>query len=148
MYKLVKIEIYKLYNKDKIFFYYIMASIGNQNIIDEFKNAYIEDKNKQVLKSFPRNEQLSIVLLRRSAMQNDNIDDTDRELMMKYTNAVNELESDLESDYEENVTNKRKRKAEGFTKKTKSYGIKKRKAKKSKKQRKIKKKLKKTFRRF
>jgi hypothetical protein len=126
-----------------------MASIGNANIINDFKNAYNEDKNKQVLKSFPRNEQLSIVLLRRNAMQNDNIDETDYELMMKYTDAVDELESDsdeaLEPDSDEgSEAKKRKRRAQGFTKKRKNNKSNKR---KSKKQRKIKKKSN-TFKRF
>ena len=121
-----------------------MANIGNQNIINDFKDAYIEDKTKQVLKSFPRDEQLSIVLLRRSAMQNNKFNDSEFELMSRYSTAVNEVESD----YEENVTNKRKRAAEGFTKKQKNNKSKKNKTKKSKKQRKIKKKSKKTFRRF
>ena len=118
-----------------------MANIGNQNIINDFKNAYIEDKNKQVLKSFPRDEQLSIVLLRRSAMQNNKFNDIEFELMSRYSTAVNEVESDEESDYEEDVTNKRKR-AEGFTKKRKNNKSKKNKTKKSKKPRKIQKKLK------
>ena len=121
-----------------------MANIGNQNIINDFKDAYIEDKTKQVLKSFPRDEQLSIVLLRRSAMQNNKFNDSEFELMSRYSTAVNEVESD----YEENVSNKRKRAAEGFTKKQKNNKSKKNKTKKSKKQRKIKKKSKKTFRRF
>lgn len=122
-----------------------MANIGNENTIEDFKNAYIKDTNKQVLKTFSRDEQLSIILLKRSEMQNKEFDDNDLALMMRYSTAVDEVESDDEESEDDDIL--KKRKAKGISKKRKATKSKKRKAKKSKKQRKIKKKSK-TFRRF
>ena len=128
-----------------------MASIGNANIINDFKNAINVD-DKKVFNSLSMDKKLEVISLKQK-IKNDTstYDDAEYELMMQYTNAVDEFESDSdESDSdEEGFTKKRKKgRGEGFTKKRKSYGVKKRKATKSKKQRKIKKKTKKTFRRF
>jgi hypothetical protein len=126
-----------------------MASIGNTNIINDFKNALKIDHDtyKKEFSKLSMDEQLHISSLKQKIkIDTSRYDDNDYSLMMKYTNNVDESnsDSDLSESDEENV---KKRKAKGFTKKRKSYGIKKQKAKKSKKQRKIKKKSK-TFRRF
>lgn len=127
-----------------------MANIGNENIINEFKDAYGRDKDKKVLKTFSPDEQLSIISLKRRTMQNDKFNDIDLELMMIYTEAVEDEElksSDEEETSDEEEGHTKKRKAKGISKKQKKSKSKKQKAKKSKKLRKIKKKSK-TFRRF
>lgn len=100
-----------------------MASIGNANIINDFKNAINVD-DKKVFNSLSMDKKLEVISLKQK-IKNDTstYDDAEYELMMQYTNAVDELSDESDSD-EEGFTKKRKKgRGEGFTKKRNSKKI-------------------------